>query len=795
MALLERLAILITADAAGALNEMKKVAAGAEKDLGKAGTEGSKLAGNMTKVGAGMVAAGAGLLAVGVASADTATSLGREVMKLQRYTGMTAEEASKLAFAAKMSGVPVDSLATGLGKLSKAMEANSPVFDKLGVSARDSDGKLRSMGDVLPDLAEKFKNMPNGPEKTATALQLFGRAGMDLMPFLNKGKDGIKQLSDEAEKMGLVLSQDNVGQIKEHIQSQRDLNAALDGVKTKIGLQMIPILDGFTKAFTQLPGPIQDVIGPITVFGGGALVAMGAIGMLVGQLQNLGPAFAAVKLFISGADPLTLALMAVGAAVAIAAVAIAAFGDNAKNDKNNVDAFTRALEETGIAANKLTADQIALKLHNDGLSDAFRNTGISAEVLNAAVQSGDKNFKTYGDALGTNAFMTDKVQAAIKNASPEVVTFNEAVKQAARDGKITDAQLDSLTKTTGQLAFDFGTAKDSSADLTTTSEALRGTATDLATAEQAAADATNNHTAAGKALNDALHGALDPFFGMISAATGNAKAQADAADAADKVKIAYDQLQTALAGGNEKDVAEKTKAMSDATNTYESSQRSAADSAVTYQTSLTTLTDKIKDGSITSADAIRKIDEMQQKNLISAGTADYFRGKIGELNTAIGAIPPIVGVTVTANTGQIDEAIQKIFALNRAAHTPTAYNFSSLPGYSGSMTGNPTPGVDLSFLNNAMGGRIGPGMAMGGRPGKPILTGELGPEIFWPDSAGTIVTAEKTRQMLSSSGGGGTAVYNINVNVAATADKAAIGKTIVESIAAYERRSGQGWRA
>jgi hypothetical protein len=77
----------------------------------------------------------------------------------------------------------------------------------------------------------------------------------------------------------------------------------------------------------------------------------------------------------------------------------------------------------------------------------------------------------------------------------------------------------------------------------------------------------------------------------------------------------------------------------------------------------------------------------------------------------------------------------------------------------------------------------------------PHLVGELGPEIFWPDSAGTIVTAEKTKQMLSSSGGGGTAIYNINVNVSAAADKAAVGQTIVEAIAAYERRSGDGWRA
>jgi len=43
-------------------------------------------------------------------------------------------------------------------------------------------------------------------------------------------------------------------------------------------------------------------------------------------------------------------------------------------------------------------------------------------------------------------------------------------------------------------------------------------------------------------------------------------------------------------------------------------------------------------------------------------------------------------------------------------------------------------------------------------------------------------------------GGGGSNV-TINVSVAPTADKAAIGQTIVEAISSYERRSGPGWRS
>ena len=59
-----------------------------------------------------------------------------------------------------------------------------------------------------------------------------------------------------------------------------------------------------------------------------------------------------------------------------------------------------------------------------------------------------------------------------------------------------------------------------------------------------------------------------------------------------------------------------------------------------------------------------------------------------------------------------------------------------------------------------------------------------------------ILNAQQQKALFSGKGlGGGGGVYNINVNVSATADKAAIGQTIVEAIAAYERRSGDGWRA
>ena len=717
MALLERLAILITADAAGAISEMKKVATSAEKDLGKAGTEGSKLSANMTKVGAAMVGAGAGLLAVGIASADTATSLGREVMKLQRYTGMTAEESSKLAYAAKMSGVPVDSLSTGLGKLSKAMEAGNPAFDKLGISVKDGDGKLRSMGDLLPDLAEKFKNMPNGPEKTATALQLFGRAGMDLMPFLNKGKEGIKALSDEAEKMGLVLSQDNIGQIKAHITSQRELNAALDGVKTQIGLSMIPVLDLMTNTFKNIPGPVYDVIGPLTVFGGLGLTAAGGISLIVGQLKNLA---SIAKGAYEGASTLMTKIMAMPAAFGLAAVGVAVIAG----------AF------------------LLLRNHLNDVSDSAK--------------------KTMGDLSG---FSADELKQQIADVNAEMEKIAPVAKEWILQGG--EAITRMISGDDERYAKLQGQKRNLEEALDTVSK-TEGPVRSLAEAEKAAAEETSNHTAAIKTLNDILNASLDPFLNSISATEKVAESERKLTESKQKVFFAQLALTEAVKqfGPNSAEAAKAFFDLADAQRDVDSAQATAFKSAIELEQSIGNLKAQMEDHPEIYQQNIDKINAMEAAHQIDTETAERMRKKLTEVAIAAGAIPPSASVKVTADTWdaawKITDLVTRIETLNRLAHTPGNYNFSSING-------------------NAMGGRVGPGMAMGGRPSSPHLVGELGPEIFWPDSAGTIVTAEKTKQMLSSSSGGGAAVFNININTVA-GDPVAIERVVVDAIARAHRR-------
>jgi hypothetical protein len=64
-------------------------------------------------------------------------------------TGESAEKMSGMRFAAQQSGVSVDTLAKGYQFLAKNMQANNPMFERLGINVRDVNGHLLQKKRVL----------------------------------------------------------------------------------------------------------------------------------------------------------------------------------------------------------------------------------------------------------------------------------------------------------------------------------------------------------------------------------------------------------------------------------------------------------------------------------------------------------------------------------------------------------------------------------------------------------------------------------------------------------------------
>lgn len=158
-------------------------------------------------------AVAAALAALNIAqSFKSAIDAADQLDELSQKVGISAETISSLSLAIKLGGTDIDGFTNGLKKLSVNMvEAQrgagdaADAFKAIGVSVESSPGALKSVDEVLLDLAEKFEQMEDGAGKTALAMQIFGKAGADLVPFLNQGRSGIERLREEAKRLGLVI--------------------------------------------------------------------------------------------------------------------------------------------------------------------------------------------------------------------------------------------------------------------------------------------------------------------------------------------------------------------------------------------------------------------------------------------------------------------------------------------------------------------------------------------------------------------------------------------------------------
>jgi hypothetical protein len=262
------------------------------------------------------LATGAGLAAMAKGAIDAADNMN----DLSQKTGVSVESLSKFQQAANASGTSIEGVGGAMIKLNKGLAAGTgPAADALkalGLSATDASGKLKTTDDVMLEVADKFKAMPDGAGKTALALQLFGKAGADMIPLLNGGSKAITDLK-------ATMSTDMA-------QSADRFNDKMEGLKTKagelglkIGSLLLPYLEKFvdlllaaSNAFSNLPGPLQVIIAGAVALGAALVLlapAISAVISIAGVLAGLkigatiagwaavaGPAITAISAAFSG---------------------------------------------------------------------------------------------------------------------------------------------------------------------------------------------------------------------------------------------------------------------------------------------------------------------------------------------------------------------------------------------------------------------------------------------------------------------------------------------------------------
>lgn len=191
--------------------------------------------------------AGVALATVGLAKAAAGTAA--EIGRVADALGVSAEEMSRYRYAARVVGVENSAMEGGLRSLRVAIETDSAALRAMGVATRDAAGAQRPLREVLGEVAERFALYEGGAAQAKLGTEVFGDSWKTLQPLIEKGRDGLAELTDEASTFGTVVDDEAAAAAQAFEEDVRRLQAALPGLAQELAGPVVSALGEVIEEF------------------------------------------------------------------------------------------------------------------------------------------------------------------------------------------------------------------------------------------------------------------------------------------------------------------------------------------------------------------------------------------------------------------------------------------------------------------------------------------------------------------------------------------------------------------
>lgn len=418
------------------------------------------------KLDAWSVAVGAAMTAAFVGATKALKSFfgsmidkGDALDKMSQRLGISVEGVGKLSQMAQLCGSSMETfegaikkMQVGLEKAAQGSAEQQQAFQRLGLSITDL--KAMSPEDQFLAVSKAMGGLTDQSERTAMAVQLFGKSGTELMPFFNQGEEGISAMEQSITDLGGVMSDEGAAAMAELNDALTLLKNGIVGTAQNMMANLAPALtktiEFLTKAFVatkQFLSSAHPVIKMMIGMVGGAIgtftacaAAMTAWSLAAGKLS------AAIKL-VSGAmkllttsNPWILALVAAGAAVGVL-IAWLNKGEKAVADfSRKCEEQTRKHQEETDANNALMARLEELANKQNKSAEEMAEAEAICQRLNSAY--GDLGLtvdKTTGSINGLTEAQQKMAKAQMNLKIADVKAEINALKQQ-RDASDEEAQ-------------------------------------------------------------------------------------------------------------------------------------------------------------------------------------------------------------------------------------------------------------------------------------------------------------------------------------------------------------------
>jgi len=279
-------------------NTLEIIVAGtdkASKTLGGISSQIDKMGKKMQVAGALMVGAGVAITGAIFKMADSYTEAGDEIAKMAKKTGMSTEALSEMKYMADMSGTSLSGMEVGIRTMQGAITDASfglatytRAFEALGLNIEEV--KAMKPEDQFWVIAEAIAAVEDPTLKAATAADIFGRSGTELLPILAEGKEGLAKMKQEAKDLNVVFDKESAAAAEKFQDSKERISKALAGLGAEIINDIIPILTKYMEKLVTIVGRVKDwaemnpklaetllKVGVILIGAGGLVFAFGTL--------------------------------------------------------------------------------------------------------------------------------------------------------------------------------------------------------------------------------------------------------------------------------------------------------------------------------------------------------------------------------------------------------------------------------------------------------------------------------------------------------------------------------------
>ena len=291
--------------------------------------------GMLTGTGAGAgILGGLGMMAKGFATQ------GSQLEDLQSSTGIYAQQLGELGYAAQQSGSSIEALGGGLKGMAKFTtqlqqggKGAVAVLNMLGIS--QTAFLAASPIERFHMIAEGLKGIEDPSLKAGLAMKVLGRSGNELLPMLKGGSAGLSAFAEEARRLRLPLTKEEVALADKLGDTYDQTTAQLQTFSSVIGaavapsiLQLLSVIQpmiatgiDFVRTNSQMIMTIA-MIATVVVTVGGMFLAAGVL--IAGGAALIGAAISGLTVIWGAATAVFFAIFSPMGLVVALAVALAA---------------------------------------------------------------------------------------------------------------------------------------------------------------------------------------------------------------------------------------------------------------------------------------------------------------------------------------------------------------------------------------------------------------------------------------------------------------------------------------